>query len=98
LREKNKSEKEAKKRKVGVHLLATNALVIFWRSVFCNTTSTTSFWNTASTPFLQHCFNIAFATLSSAVAFQHRFYSIVFYNIVFVLEWRRGSGFLVGQR
>jgi len=34
LSKKNKSEKEANKKKVDVHLLATNALVIFWRSVF----------------------------------------------------------------
>jgi hypothetical protein len=62
-------EKEAKKKKkVDVHLLATNALVIFWMSIFCNTTSTKSsvaplqhrfynivFCNIASTPPLQHC-------------------------------------------
>jgi hypothetical protein len=35
---RNKSEKKAKKKKVDVHLLATYTMVIFWRSVFCNTT------------------------------------------------------------
>jgi hypothetical protein len=63
-----KKNKQSKK-KVDVHLLATNALVIFWRSVFFNTISETSstaplqhrfyniiFYSIASTPLLQHCF------------------------------------------
>jgi hypothetical protein len=52
-KQKNKNEKEANQKKVVVHLLATNALVIFWRNVFCNTTLATS----SATPLLQHCFN-----------------------------------------
>jgi hypothetical protein len=51
----DKSEKETKKERADVHLLATDAQVIFWNSVFFNTTSATVFCNTATTPFLQHC-------------------------------------------
>jgi hypothetical protein len=59
----NKSEKEAKKKKVDVHLLATNALVIFWRSIFSNTTLATS-----SAALLQHhlC-NIIFYSSTSTL-------------------------------
>jgi hypothetical protein len=38
----NKSEKEAKKKMVNVHLLAIDALIIFWRSIFYNTISVMS--------------------------------------------------------
>jgi hypothetical protein len=39
---KTRVKKKQIKIKVDVHLFATNALVIFWRSIFCNTTSATS--------------------------------------------------------
>jgi hypothetical protein len=74
-------KKKQRKKKVDVHLLAKNALVIFWRSIFCNTTPATSsttplqhhFCNITSTSPLQHCFlqqhfNIASITLSSAAS------------------------------
>jgi len=53
--------KKQRKKKVDVHSLATDALVIFWRSVFCNTTSTMS-----SVALLQHrlC-NIVFCSNTS---------------------------------
>jgi hypothetical protein len=52
-----------KPREVDVHLLATNALIIFWRKVIYNTISATFsttllqhyFCGIASTPPLQHC-------------------------------------------
>jgi hypothetical protein len=72
MEKKTRVKKKQRKKKVDVHLLATFALVIFWRSVFCNTTLATSSitslqhrsCNIASTPPLQHCllqqhFNIA---------------------------------------
>jgi hypothetical protein len=63
----NKSEKEAKKKKVDVHLLATNALIIFWMNIFCNTTSVTF-----SIPSLQHRFySIVFCTIASTPPLQH---------------------------
>jgi len=82
------------KRKVDVYLLATNALVFLeehflqhhFNNVFCNIAS-------AFTTLLQH----AYATLSSATALQHCFCSTIFYNITFVLERRRGLGFLMGE-
>jgi hypothetical protein len=70
-----------RKKKFDVHLLATDALVIFWRNVFCNTILATSFATSlqhrfcsiASTPPLQHCllqhhFNIASVAPSSATS------------------------------
>jgi hypothetical protein len=70
--------KKTKVKKVDVHLLTIYALVIFWRSIFCNTTSATSsasslqhrFCSIASTLLLQHCllqqhFNITSVTPSS---------------------------------
>jgi hypothetical protein len=92
--------KKKRKKMVDVHLFDTDAPVIFWRIVFCNTISTTSFatplqhhfcnivfCSIASTPPLQHCLNTAFATLSFVVALQHQFCSTVFYNIISTLEW-----------
>ncbi len=68
-------KKKQIKKKVDVHLFATNALVSFWRSIFFNTTSTTfsttlllqHYFNTP----VQHCllqqhFNIVFVALLSA--------------------------------
>jgi len=46
-------EKKQIKKKVDVHLLATNALVSFWRNIFCNTILATFY----ATPLLQHYFN-----------------------------------------
>jgi hypothetical protein len=60
---KNKSEKEENKKKVDVHLLATNALVIFWRSIFCNTTLATS----SATPLQHHSCNIASTDMCNIV-------------------------------
>ncbi len=69
-KKKEKDEQEWKinrKKKVDGHLFATNALVIFWRSVFSNTTSATS----STTPF-QHCFyNIVFCNIASTPPLQY---------------------------
>jgi hypothetical protein len=75
---------------VYVHLLTTDALIIFWRSVSYNTTSTTSsvaffqhhfcsiiFYNIVSTPPLQHCLlqqHFNIAFMQHCLL-QHRFYS-----------------------
>jgi hypothetical protein len=77
----NKNEKEAKKKKVDVHLLTTYALVIFWSNIFCNTTSTTSSATPLQQRLLQHRFNTTFATSSSVAPLQHCFCNIVFYSI-----------------
>jgi hypothetical protein len=59
--------KKKQKKKVDVHLLATNALVIFWRSIFCNTTLAMSF-----VTLLQHCFcTIVFCNIDSTLPLQH---------------------------
>jgi hypothetical protein len=64
-RQKNKSEKEANKKKVDVHLLATDAQVFFGVVFFATPLQcllqhhfSKVFYNTASTPLLQHCFNM----------------------------------------
>jgi hypothetical protein len=57
-------KKKQRKKKVDVYLLATDALVIFWKNIFYNTTSATfsttllqhRFCSIVSTPPLQHCF------------------------------------------
>jgi hypothetical protein len=81
------------KRKVDVHLLATDALVFLG-----GTFSTTPFqqrllqhyFNTASATLFQHAyatlFQHAYATLSFVIAFQHCFCSTIFCNITFALE------------
>jgi hypothetical protein len=71
------------KRKVDVHLLATDALVFLeecflqhhFSNIFCNI-------DFASETLLQH----AYATLSSAATLQHCIYSTIFCNITFVVE------------
>jgi predicted NAD/FAD-binding protein len=70
---KNKSEKEENKKKVDVHLLATNALVIFWRSVFCNTTSAMSSTTPLQQCLLQHHFSNVFCNTTSTPLLQHCF-------------------------
>jgi uncharacterized protein YegP (UPF0339 family) len=60
--------KKDPKKRVNVHLLATNAHVIFWSNVFCNTTSATS-----SIAPLQHRFySIIFYSIASTPPSQHR--------------------------
>jgi hypothetical protein len=71
----NKSEVETKeKKRVNVHLLAPNAMVISWRSVFYNTISTMS----SATPVLQHCLNIVYATSSFVALLQHHLRTLSF--------------------
>jgi len=61
-------KKKTNKQKVDVHLLATNALVIFWRSIFCNTTlATSSVAPLLQHHLLQHCFNIFFYNNTSTL-------------------------------
>jgi len=70
------------KRKVDVHLLATDALV-FLEEHFLQHHFSNVFYNifSASATLLQH----AYATLSSAVALQHCFCSTIFCNITFAV-------------
>ncbi len=97
LSKKTRMKKKQIKRKVDVHLLATDALVFLG-----GTFSTTPFQQRL----LQHYFNTAFATLlqhtyatlSFAITLQHCFCSTIFCNIAFALEWRRGLRFLMGGR
>jgi hypothetical protein len=65
----DKSEKETKKERADVHLLATDAQVIFWNSVFFNTTSATSF----ATLFQHRFYSIVFCNISSTLPLQHCF-------------------------
>jgi hypothetical protein len=71
------------KRKVDVHLLATDALV-FLEERFLQHHFSNIFYNIASTSatLLQH----AYATLASAATLQHCFCSTIFYNITFAVE------------
>jgi len=73
-------------RKVDVHLLATDTLV-FLEERFLQHHFSNVFCNIAS----------ASATLTSAAALQHCFCSTIFCNITFVVEWRWGLGFLMGE-
>ncbi len=59
--------KKKRKKMVDVHLFDTDAPVIFWRSVFCNTISTTSF----ATPLQHHFCNIVFCSIASTPPLQH---------------------------
>jgi hypothetical protein len=71
LNKKTRVKKKQIKKKVDVHLLATDALVIFWSSIFYNTTLATS-----STTLLQHQFCSIVST---------RLCNIVFYNNISTL-------------
>jgi len=66
-KEMNKSEKETKKKKVDGHLLATDAVVIFWRSVFYNNTSATS----SVAPFQHYFCSIVFCNIVSTPPLQY---------------------------
>jgi hypothetical protein len=60
-------KKKQRKENFDVHLLTTNAIVIFWKSAFCNTTLVMS----PTTP-LQHRFNnIVFCSIGSTSPLQH---------------------------
>ncbi len=59
--------KRNKGKKLMYIYLPQDALVIFWRSVFCNTTSTTSSIAPLQQCLLQHHFNIISVALSFAV-------------------------------
>jgi hypothetical protein len=61
-------KKKQRKKKVDVDLLATYALVIFWRRVFCNTILATSF-----AALLQH----RFCYIASTLPLQHYILSII---------------------
>jgi len=60
-------KKKQRNKKVDVHLLAIDALFIFWKNVFYNTTSAMSF-----VALLQHRFcKIIFCNIASTLHLQH---------------------------
>jgi predicted thioesterase len=78
-------QKKQTKKKVDVHLFATNALVIFWNKVSATPLQQHLLQHRFSTTFvalLQH----AYATLSSVATLQHCFCNTMFCNITFALE------------
>jgi hypothetical protein len=84
------------KRKVDVHLLTTDTLVLleehFLQHHFSNV-----FCNIVSTPLLQHCFDTLVQHCLLQQHFNIAFVAPSFCNIAFVLEWWRGLGFLMGE-
>jgi hypothetical protein len=83
LSKKTRVKNKQIKKKVDVHLLATDALV-FLEESFLQHHFSNVFYNiaSASATLLQH----AYATLSSATTLQHCFCSTIFCNSTFVVE------------
>jgi hypothetical protein len=65
-KKKTRVKKKQRKIKVDVHLLAIRCTSYFLEECFLQHHFNNVFGNTTSTPLVQHCFNITFATLSSA--------------------------------